>query len=199
MAVRQPTLSKLPGTSPLGSYIYVVHFNVGVIKVGFTRKPTDRIIRYRSTLSPFGITIADLWFSEPHEQAEDNESSLLGFCRSQAEQVRKREYFTGIDFRQVVAFAAKLPCTPLSPAPSEPAPYDASLMKYVQVADDIQARIRAGQLQPGARLPGERELADQYRIAYGTVRRVIQELRDRGLAQTVPSKGTFIVEPPTEG
>jgi DNA-binding GntR family transcriptional regulator len=71
---------------------------------------------------------------------------------------------------------------------------------YVQVADDIQARIKAGQLQPGARLPGERELADQYRIAYGTARRVIQELRDRGLAQTVASKGTFIVGPPaTEG
>lgn len=73
---------------------------------------------------------------------------------------------------------------------------------YVQVANDIQARIQGGQLQVGARLPGERELADQYRIAYGTARRVIQELRDRGLAQTVPSKGTFIVDspqPPTEG
>lgn len=69
---------------------------------------------------------------------------------------------------------------------------------YVQVADDIQARIRAGQLQSGARLPGEREMAEQYRIAYGTARRVIQELRDRGLAQTVPSKGTFIVAPPAE-
>jgi DNA-binding GntR family transcriptional regulator len=69
-------------------------------------------------------------------------------------------------------------------------------MKYVQVADDIQTRIQRGQMQPGSRLPGERELADQYRIANGTARRVIQELRDRGIAQTVPSKGTFIVEPP---
>jgi DNA-binding GntR family transcriptional regulator len=67
---------------------------------------------------------------------------------------------------------------------------------YVQVADDIQARIKAGQLQPGARLPGERELADQYRIAYGTARRVIQELRNRGLVQTVASKGTFIADQP---
>ncbi|MFJ6566684.1 GntR family transcriptional regulator [Streptomyces sp. NPDC091292] len=67
---------------------------------------------------------------------------------------------------------------------------------FVQIADDIQARILRGELQPGARLPGERELAEQYQVAYGTARRVIQELRDRGLAQTVPSKGTFIVEPP---
>lgn len=66
---------------------------------------------------------------------------------------------------------------------------------YVQVADDIQARIKAGQLQPGARLPGERELAEQYRIAYGTARRVVQELRSRGLVITVRSKGTFITKP----
>ena len=194
MAVRQPTLRGVPGTSPLGSYIYVVHFNVGVIKVGFTRKPTDRIVKYRSTLSPFGITIADLWFSDPHGQAEDNESLLLSFCRAQAQQVRKREYFTGIDFKQVVAFANTLPCVPLCPPPSKPAPHEASRMKYMQVADDIQARIQRGQLLAGARLPGERELADQYRIAYGTARRVIKELRDRALAQTVPSKGTYIAE-----
>lgn len=75
---------------------------------------------------------------------------------------------------------------------------DSPIYVYVQVAADIQARIKSGQLQAGARLPGERELADQYRIAYGTARRVIQELRDRGLAQTVPSKGTFIVQPPAE-
>ena len=67
---------------------------------------------------------------------------------------------------------------------------------YVQVADDIQARIQRGELQPGARLPGEREMAEQYRIAYGTARRVVEELRNRGLVQTVPNKGTFIVAPP---
>lgn len=196
MAARQLTLRRLPSMSPLGSYIYVVHFNVGVIKIGFTRKPSDRIVRYRSTLSPFGITIADLWFSEPHGQAEENEGLLLDFCREKADQVHTREYFTGIDFRQVVAFADALPCTPLSPSPSEPTSYDASLMKYVQVADDIQARIKRGELRAGTRLPGERELAEQYQIAQGTARRVIQELRDRGVAQTVPSKGTYVVEPP---
>lgn len=63
---------------------------------------------------------------------------------------------------------------------------------YVQVADDIQSRIEHGQLQPGARLPGERDLAEQYQVAYGSARRAIQELRDRGLAITVPNKGTFI-------
>lgn len=73
---------------------------------------------------------------------------------------------------------------------------DSPVYVYVQVADDVQARIERGELQPGARLPGERELAEQYQVAYGSARRAIQELRDRGLAMTVPNKGTFITEPP---
>jgi GntR family transcriptional regulator len=71
---------------------------------------------------------------------------------------------------------------------------------YVQVADAIERDIRAGRLPVGARLAGEADLAEQYGIARGTARRVVQELRDRGLAVTLPSKGTYISEPPpTEG
>ena len=69
---------------------------------------------------------------------------------------------------------------------------------YVQVADAIERDIRSGRLQPGARLAGEQDLAEEYGIARGTARRVVQELRDRGLAVTVPSKGTYIVEPAVE-
>ncbi|MBQ1165560.1 GntR family transcriptional regulator, partial [Streptomyces sp. A73] len=41
---------------------------------------------------------------------------------------------------------------------------DPSLPVYVygQVADDIARRVDAGQLQPGARLPAERDLAEEY-------------------------------------
>jgi DNA-binding GntR family transcriptional regulator len=67
---------------------------------------------------------------------------------------------------------------------------------YVQVADAIERDIRAGRLPVGARLAGEPDLAEQYGIARGTARRVVQELRDRGLAVTLPSKGTYISEPP---
>ena len=67
---------------------------------------------------------------------------------------------------------------------------------YRQVADRIAAEIEAGRLRPGARLPGERALAEEYGVAIGTARRAVQELRDRGLAVTLPSKGTFITAPP---
>jgi len=66
---------------------------------------------------------------------------------------------------------------------------------YAQLANYLEARIRAGELAPGARLPGERELAEEYAVALGTVRRALQEMRDRGLVTTTPSKGTFILRP----
>lgn len=70
---------------------------------------------------------------------------------------------------------------------------------YVQVADHIEREIRAGRLKPGARLPAEQDLAEQYGIARGTARSVARELRNRGLATTLANKGTYITEPPAEG
>jgi GntR family transcriptional regulator len=64
---------------------------------------------------------------------------------------------------------------------------------YARMADHLAARIAAGELMPGARLPGERDLAAEYRVALGTVRRAIEELRSRGLVVTLPAKGTFVV------
>lgn len=63
---------------------------------------------------------------------------------------------------------------------------------YVQVAAHIEARIDAGDLAPGARLPGERALAEEYEVALGTVRSALNVLRERGRVVTTPSKGTFI-------
>ena len=66
---------------------------------------------------------------------------------------------------------------------------------YMQVANHIAARIKSGELRPGARLPGERDLAAEYGVAHLTVRRATRELRERGLVVTLPAKGTFIAYP----
>ena len=63
---------------------------------------------------------------------------------------------------------------------------------YVQLAEWIEGRIGDGTLTPGARLPGERALAEEYGVALGTVRSALRVLRDKGLIVTTPSKGTFI-------
>lgn len=69
---------------------------------------------------------------------------------------------------------------------------NAPKLVYVQVADHIAARITAGDLAPGARLPAERDLASEYGVAYDTIRRATALLRDRGLILTIVGRGTFV-------
>jgi GntR family transcriptional regulator len=78
---------------------------------------------------------------------------------------------------------------PFDPTSSGPA------YLYAAMADHIAARIGSGELVPGARLPGERDLAEEYQVALGTARRAVEELRRRGLVVTLPAKGTFVIEP----
>ncbi|MFF3877272.1 GntR family transcriptional regulator [Streptomyces sp. NPDC001978] len=66
---------------------------------------------------------------------------------------------------------------------------------YLALADHIEGRIRAGELQPGARLPPERDLATEYGVAYLTVRRGAEVLRERGLIITVHGRGTYVADP----
>lgn len=71
---------------------------------------------------------------------------------------------------------------------------------YVRLADHIEARIRAGELSLGRRLPAERDMAEEYGVAYLTVRRAAKELRERGLIRTVVGRGTYVVsELPPDG
>jgi GntR family transcriptional regulator len=65
-------------------------------------------------------------------------------------------------------------------------------LAYLRVADDIAARITSGELAPGARLRAERDLAEYYGVSYGTVRRAMGVLRDRGLITTIHGRGTFV-------
>jgi DNA-binding GntR family transcriptional regulator len=66
---------------------------------------------------------------------------------------------------------------------------------WAAVADHVAARIAAGELAPGARLPGERDLAAEYGVAALTARRAVRDLRERGLVVTLPSKGTYVTRP----
>ena len=75
---------------------------------------------------------------------------------------------------------------------SPPVDPDAPKLVYLQVADHIAARINAGELAPGARLPAERDLAAEYGVAYDTIRRAAAVLRDRGLIITIVGRGTFV-------
>ena len=69
---------------------------------------------------------------------------------------------------------------------------DAPKLIYVQVADHITARIGAGELARGARLPPERDLATEYGVSYDTIRRATALLRDRRLIITIVGRGTYV-------
>jgi GntR family transcriptional regulator len=61
---------------------------------------------------------------------------------------------------------------------------------YVQVANNIAVRIEAGEITH--KLPSERDLAEEYGVAYQTVRHAMKVLRERGLIITRQGRGTFV-------
>jgi DNA-binding GntR family transcriptional regulator len=66
---------------------------------------------------------------------------------------------------------------------------------YRQVAGLIREQIDCGVLRPGDVLPSEAALEERYGIARTTARRVARELREQGLAHTVPGEGTYVGQP----
>jgi DNA-binding GntR family transcriptional regulator len=67
---------------------------------------------------------------------------------------------------------------------------------YMRVAEDISARIASGELGPGARLRSERDLAEHYGVAFHTIRRAMEVLRERGLIVSIHGRGTYVAERP---
>ena len=63
---------------------------------------------------------------------------------------------------------------------------------YVQVADWIAGRVERGELQPGHKLPAERDLAAEIGVSYMTVRRAMRLLRERGLIVSAVGRGTYV-------
>jgi GntR family transcriptional regulator len=65
---------------------------------------------------------------------------------------------------------------------------------YRQIADDLRRQIEAGELPPGAQLQTEFELRDRYNASRNTVRDAVRWLVTRGLVETRPGQGTFVIE-----
>jgi GntR family transcriptional regulator len=73
------------------------------------------------------------------------------------------------------------------PDPRDPRPV------YEQIADDLRAAIKDGRLQPGDRLPTEREHAGRYGVAVATYRQALSVLREQGWLATQKRHGTVVV------
>jgi GntR family transcriptional regulator len=68
--------------------------------------------------------------------------------------------------------------------------------KYQQIAEDLRRRIESGELPEAGQhsLPTEIELMERYKASRNTVRDAIKLLMARGLVETRPGQGTFVVE-----
>jgi len=69
---------------------------------------------------------------------------------------------------------------------------------YRRIAENLRHRIESGELQPGGQLPSEEELREEYGqdgqvVSRNTVRDAIKLLVSRGLIETRPGQGTFVL------
>jgi GntR family transcriptional regulator len=69
---------------------------------------------------------------------------------------------------------------------------------YFQLHQHLVDRIRAGEFGPGAPLPTEMELCEQYGVSRITVRRALDALAEERLISRRRGVRTFVVEPPVK-
>ncbi|MEU0549543.1 winged helix-turn-helix domain-containing protein [Micromonospora sp. NPDC005979] len=65
---------------------------------------------------------------------------------------------------------------------------------YVDIAADIAARIKAGEYEPGTKLPSYTQLANLYSVSFSTAARAVALLRDRGIVVGAPGRGVYVQE-----
>jgi GntR family transcriptional regulator len=64
---------------------------------------------------------------------------------------------------------------------------------YRQIAEILTARITSGEYPKGSRIPSESELVEEFEVARSTARRSVAVLREAGLVETEPTRGSYVV------
>lgn len=65
-----------------------------------------------------------------------------------------------------------------------------------QIADALRFAISSGNLNPGDKIPSERELVETYGIAPQTARQAVNLLKSEGLVEGQPGRGVFVRKQP---
>jgi GntR family transcriptional regulator len=66
---------------------------------------------------------------------------------------------------------------------------------YQRLADDLRAVIAAGELKPGDRAPSENQLAADYSLSAGTVRKALEVLVSEHVFERFQGRGTYVRRP----
>ena len=63
---------------------------------------------------------------------------------------------------------------------------------HERISLELRSEIATGRLGAGVRLPSEHELAGRFGVSRGTVRQALASLRQHGLIEAVPGRGSFV-------
>lgn len=65
---------------------------------------------------------------------------------------------------------------------------------HLDISEQIHQQIISGHYSPGAKLPSERELIEEWQVSRITIRRAIANLVQQGLVTTHQGKGVFVTQ-----
>lgn len=74
-------------------HLYVIEFASGVVKVGKSADPKERIARHTLLARAHGGDVVRTWVSPEHYRSGESERELIDFCARSGEPVAGREYF----------------------------------------------------------------------------------------------------------
>ena len=72
-------------------------------------------------------------------------------------------------------------------------PYEQPL--WVQIRDNLRAKIKAGIYKPGEKLPSVRLIADEWQASHMTVRRAVDFMIQNDELIGRPGRGIFVADP----
>ncbi len=87
-------------------YIYVIAFDDGTLKVGRSQDAEIRLRTHGQTAKGFGLSVTDKWSSPEHVGWVENEIALKTLAKELGGVCRGGEWFTGVDFGDLVTKAA---------------------------------------------------------------------------------------------
>lgn len=75
---------------------------------------------------------------------------------------------------------------------AQPPAKSSALPKFIQLSEMLIREIVAGHLVDGARLPPERDMADELGVAVGTLRKALADVEAKGLLDRVQGSGNYV-------
>jgi GntR family transcriptional regulator len=69
---------------------------------------------------------------------------------------------------------------------------------YLQLRDELAKRIATGEWKPGTGIPNEKDLAREFGVSPGTIRKALSLMENKNLITRRQGRGTFVNDPASE-